>query len=100
MSRSSNSDSCSCPPSTSPQMAGARSAVIQVEAGGREIRVDARLRDQAAVADEHDVREPEALLELCDLGGERHRVGGITREHLDGDRAAVGPAQQPVDNLQ
>ena len=59
-----------------------------VETGRREILVDARLRDQAAVANEHDVRKPEALLELGDLGGQRHRVGGVAREHLDGDRAA------------
>jgi hypothetical protein len=43
------------------------------------------------------VLQDEALLQLVDLGGERLRVGGRTVEHLDGDGAAVGGAQQAVE---
>ena len=44
--------------------------------------------------------EVEALLELADLRGERLRVGDIAREHLDRHRAAIGGAQQAIDDLQ
>ena len=60
---------------------------------------DARLGDHAAVADQHDMVELEAPLELLDLGRQRHRVGGVARQHLDGDGTAVGGAQQAVDDL-
>jgi hypothetical protein len=50
---------------------------------------DAGLGDHAAVADQDHVIEPEALLELLDLARQRHRIGGVTVEHLDGDRAAA-----------
>ena len=44
--------------------------------------------------------ESEALLELLDLCGERHRVSGVAVKHLDGNGTAVGSAEQTVDNLQ
>ena len=44
--------------------------------------------------------EAEALLELGDLAGEGGRIAGRALEDLDGDRAAVGPAEQAVDDLQ
>ena len=42
----------------------------------------------------------EALLELVDLARQRHRIGGIAVKHLDGDRAAIGGAEQAIDDLQ
>ena len=61
---------------------------------------DARLSDHAAIADQHHVVEVEALLQFFDLAGQGHRIGGIAIEHLDGDRAAVGRAEQAVGDLQ
>ncbi len=43
--------------------------------------------------------QAEALLELVDQDGQRGRIAGAAREHLDRDRAAIGGAQQAVDNL-
>jgi len=48
-------------------------------------------------AHQHHPRQAEALLELVDLRGERHRVGGVAGQHFDRHRAAVGRAQQGVD---
>ena len=70
-----------------------------VEAGGRDIGVDARLCDHAAVADEHDALEPEPDAQLLDLTGEGGRVAEVAFEHLDGDRAALRRAQEPEDDL-
>ena len=61
-----------------------------VEAGGLDVFGDARLGDHAAVADQDHMVEVEALLELLDLGRQRHRIGGVAVKHLDGNRAAVG----------
>ena len=44
--------------------------------------------------------EPEAPLELRDLGGSVCVVVQLAREHLDRDRAAPAVAEQPVDDLQ
>src|SRR5271165_4897786 len=44
--------------------------------------------------------EVEALLELLDLRCQRHRIGGVALEHLDGNGAAIRGAEQAVDNLQ
>jgi len=44
--------------------------------------------------------EVEALLEFGDLGRERHGIGDVAIEHLDGDRTAVGRAEQAVGDLQ
>ena len=71
-----------------------------VEAGALDVLGDARLGDHAAVADQDDMVEVEALLELVDLGGQRHRIGGVAVEDLDGDRTAVGRAEQAIDDLQ
>ena len=71
-----------------------------VEAGGAQILVDARLRDHAAIADQDDVIDGEAAFELGDLVGERHGIGDVALEHFDGDGAAVGRAQEAVDDLQ
>jgi len=45
-------------------------------------------------------RQAKALLEVVDLRGERHRVGDVAGQHLDGHRTAVGRAQQARDDLQ
>ncbi len=71
-----------------------------VEAGRTQVLVDARLSDHAAIADENDVVDGEAALELGDLIGQGHGIGGVSLEHLDGDGAAVGRAQKAVDDLQ
>jgi hypothetical protein len=42
----------------------------------------------------------EALLELLDLGRQRHRIGGVAVEHLDGNWTTVGGTEQAIDNLQ
>ena len=44
--------------------------------------------------------EAEALLEFFNLARERHRIGGIAVEHLDGDRAAVGGTEETINDLQ
>ena len=99
-SRSSNSDICNAPASTSVLIAGARNAVIQSSPAGCDLGIDARLRDHATIADQHHTLEREALLELVDLGRKRARIAGVALEHLDRHRAAVGGAQQAVDDLQ
>ena len=71
-----------------------------VEPRRGDLGVDARLRDHPAVADQHHMRQREALLDLVDLRGERARIGGIALEYLDRHRAAVRRAQQAVDDLQ
>ena len=81
-------------------IAGARSAVIQSRPADADVLGDARLGDHAAVADQDHMVEVEALLELLDLGRQGHRIGGVAVKHLDGDRAAVGGAEQAVDDLQ
>ena len=101
MSRSSNSDSCSVPAlDAAPQMAGARSAVIQSSpAGARSSSMRACVimpRSPTSTT----CASPKRSLSLAIWAAERHRVGGIALEHLDGDRAAVGRAQQAVDDLQ
>jgi hypothetical protein len=48
----------------------------------------------------NNVVEAEALLELVDLCRQRHRIGGVAIKHFDGNRTAVGSAEQTVDNLQ
>src|SRR5215469_16617336 len=70
-----------------------------VQAGRRDVRGDARLGDHAAVSHHDDVVEMKALLEFLDLSGERHGIGGIALEHLNGDRAAVWGAKQAIDDL-
>ena len=71
-----------------------------VEPGRLDVLVDARLGDHAPVADQDDMVEAEALLQLGDLAGEGGGIAGRAFEHLDGDRAAVGRAEQAVDDLQ
>ena len=70
-----------------------------VEPGRAQIFADARLGDHAAVADEHDMVDGEAALQLRRLVGERHGIGSVSRERLDGDGAAVRRAQEAVDDL-
>jgi hypothetical protein len=64
-----------------------------------EVGLDPRGGDNAAIADQHDAVELEALAQLLDLGGQRRRVSGIALEHLDGDGAAIGGTQQAEDDL-
>jgi hypothetical protein len=71
-----------------------------VQAGGFDVLGDARLRNHAAVADQHDMAEAEAPLELVDLRRQRRWIAGVAVKDLNGDRAAVGGAEQAVDDLQ
>ena len=71
-----------------------------VEAGGTQILLDARLRDHAAIADQHDMVDGEAALELGHLIGQGRGIAGVAFEHLDGDGTAVGRAQKAIDDLQ
>ena len=71
-----------------------------VQAGGLDVVGDARLGDHAAIADQDDMVEVKALLELLDLCRQRHRIGGVAVEDLDGNRAAVGGTEQAIDDLQ
>ena len=57
-------------------------------------------RDHAAIADQHHALDPEALLELADLAGQRRGVADIAFEHFDRNRTALGRAQQPEHDLQ
>jgi hypothetical protein len=71
-----------------------------VEPGRREILPDAGLGDHAAIADQDDMVEAEALLQFGDLVAESGRVAGRSLEDLDGDGTAIGGAEQAIDNLQ
>ena len=70
-----------------------------VQTGGPEVGFDPRGGDHAAIADQHDAVELEALAQLLDLGGQRRRVSGIALEHLNSDGAAIGGTQQAEDDL-
>src|SRR5208337_774742 len=48
-----------------------------VEAGGAQILVDARLRDHAAIADQHDMVDGEATLQLGDLISKGRGIAGV-----------------------
>jgi hypothetical protein len=71
-----------------------------VEPGRLDGLLKARLRDHAAIADQHDALKRERLLELVDLARQRRRIAGIACEHFDRNRAAVGRAQQTEYDLQ
>ena len=71
-----------------------------VEAAGLEVLAQPRLRDHAAVADQHHVLQAKAALQFLDLSRQRGGIAGVALEHLDGDRPAVAVAQQAVDDLQ
>jgi hypothetical protein len=47
-----------------------------VQAGGLDVLGDARLGDHAAVADQHDMAEAEAMFEFLNLPRERRRIAG------------------------
>ena len=65
-----------------------------VETGRAQRLLDPCGGEHAAVADQHDVAQPEALLQLGDLSRDGGRIGGVALEHLDRDRTAVGGTQQ------
>ena len=71
-----------------------------IKPSGPQLFVDARLRDHAAIADQHDMLQAEALFELVDLRAERVGIGGIAFKHFDRHRTAVRRAQQAVNDLQ
>src|SRR4051794_15069986 len=71
-----------------------------IQPGGADLLGDARLGHHAAVADQDDMVEVEPLFELVDLGSQGLRIGGVAVEDFDGDWAAVGGAEQAIDNLQ
>ena len=99
MSRWSNSDSCNAPFASSALIAGARSAVIQVQACRGDLFGDACLGDHAATADQHHMLKLEAPLQLIDLGRQRHRIGGVALKDFNGDGTAVRSTEQAVDDL-
>jgi hypothetical protein len=72
----------------------ARSIPYKSRRGGR--RSALFPEDRCAV--QHHPGQPEARSELGDLGRQCHRVGGIALKHFDRHRAAIGRAQQAVDN--
>ena len=69
-----------------------------VEPGRSQLVANAGRGDHPAVPDQHHPRQAKALLELVDLRGERHQVGGVAGKHFDGHRTAVGRAQQAKDD--
>src|SRR3954467_514612 len=71
-----------------------------IQPGGADLLGDARLGDHAAVADQDDMVEVEPLFELVDLGSQGLRIGGVAVEDFDGDWAAIGGAEQAIDDLQ
>src|SRR5438477_6623836 len=71
-----------------------------VEISGLDLLLEASLGDHAAVADEHHPVQAEAVFDLGDLSGERGRIAGGAFEHLHRHRAAVGGAEQAIDDLQ
>jgi hypothetical protein len=100
MSRSSKSEGCSGPPASARAWICGAQAGDPVEAGRAQLLADARGGDHPTVADQHQVAQPEAALELVDLLAEGGRIGSVALEHLDGDRPALPVAQQPIDDLQ
>jgi hypothetical protein len=71
-----------------------------IEPGRPQIGLNAGLGGHAAIPDEDDMAQREALFELGDLRRQRPRIGGVTVKHLDCDGATVGGAQQAIDDLQ
>ena len=65
-----------------------------VQPGGAQRLLDPRAGQHAAIADQHHVAQPEALLQLGDLGGHGGRVGGVAFKHLDRNRTTIGGTQQ------
>src|SRR5262245_42311436 len=100
MSRSSNNDSCNGPFSASAWIAGARRAVSQSSPAGLRSLLDARLGDHPAVADQHHPAELEAAFELGNLRRQCVGIADIAVEHFDRHRAAIGGAEQAIDDLQ
>ena len=70
-----------------------------VDAVGREVAVDAGLRDHAAVPHQHHPPDAEAVADLAHLAGQSHRVAGVAGEGLDRDRTAIAGAEEAVDDL-
>ena len=70
-----------------------------VQPGRLEVLADARRGEHAAVAHQGDAGDAEALADAPHPGADRGRVGGVAGERLDGQRAAVGGAQHPEDDL-
>ena len=60
-----------------------------VETGRFDVGFEPGVGDHAAIADQHDAAEVEAGPQLGDLRGERHRVGCVAFEYLDGNRASL-----------
>ena len=65
-----------------------------VQPGGAQCLIDPRAGQHAAVADQHHVAQPEALLQLGDLRGHGGWIGGVAFEYLDRDRTTIRGTQQ------
>ena len=70
-----------------------------VQTGRQQFLADARRREHAAVADQGDAGDAEALADAVHLPSQRGRIGRVAREHLDRQGAAGGRAQQPEHDL-
>src|SRR5262245_38352324 len=68
------------------------------EPGVRPKRLDLRLREQAAVADEDDAVQRKASAQRVDLVRHGRRVGRVAGVDVQGDGAAVRIGQQAVDD--
>ena len=84
-----------CPPRPSVRIAGARKAVMKSRPAGLRVCSRRAVGDHAAVADQHHALDPEALLELADLAGQRRRVADIAFEHFDRDRTPSAVHNSP-----
>src|SRR5271163_4692694 len=100
MSRLSNSEGCSGPPSAaSCLIAGARSAVIQSRPAGRSV---CSMRALVSTPRSPTITTRCSLkrcFSLVDLRRQGQRIGGIAFKYLDRYRAALGRTHQADDNL-
>ena len=71
-----------------------------VETRRAQLFVDARLGDHAAIADQNHMGQAKADLEFLDVRRDGAGITGVAVENLNGDRTAIGRAQQTVDDLQ
>ena len=67
-----------------------------IEAGRPQRLLDPCAGQHAAVTHHHHTLQPEPLLQLVDLRGQRLRIGGVARKHLDRHRAALAAHIRPI----
>ena len=69
------------------------------QTGRREVLSQPRRSEHAAVSDQGDGFDAEALLDLLHLRRHRARIPRVAREHLHGQRATIPGAEQAEDDL-